>query len=145
MTTTAQLPAARPFTPEECAVLVAVGIIAEGEQAAVLAGKRLFTVDDCLAMLEAGVLYEDDRIELLDGVLLIMPPIGDDHEYTTDWLTELCGGGGRAIAGRTTRKIFSWSSRSPTLHCATTAAPSWHGMPRPASSRSGSSICTTRK
>ena len=43
-----QLPAARPFTPEECAVLVAAGIIAEGEQAAVLAGQRRFTVDECL-------------------------------------------------------------------------------------------------
>ena len=90
MTTAAtQLPAARPFTPEECAVLVDVGIIAEGEQAAVLAGQRHFTVDDCLAMLEAGVLDEDDRIELLDGVLLVMAPISDEHEDTTDWLAEL--------------------------------------------------------
>ena len=99
MTTAAtQLPAARPFTPEECAVLVAAGIIAEGEQAAVLAGKRRFTVDECLAMLEAGVLDEDDRIELLDGVLLVMPPIGDNHENTTDWLNEICvhAFGGRA-------------------------------------------------
>ena len=90
MTTTTQLPAARPFTPEECAVLVASDIIAEEERAAVLAGKRLFTVDECLAMLEAEVLHEDDRIELLDGELLVMPPIGDNHENTTDWLNELC-------------------------------------------------------
>ena len=49
MTTAAtQLPPARPFTPEECAVLVAVGIITESEQATVLAGKRRFTVDECL-------------------------------------------------------------------------------------------------
>ena len=92
MTTAAtQLPPARPFTPEECAVLAAAGIIAEGEQAAVLAGKRPFTVDECLAMLEAGVLHEDDRIELMDGELLIMAPIGDTHEETTDWLNWLCG------------------------------------------------------
>ena len=90
MTTTTQLPPARPFTPEECAVLVDAGIIAEGELAAVLAGKRRFTADECLAMLEVGVLDEDDRIELMDGVLLIMPPISDDHEETTDWLTWLC-------------------------------------------------------
>ena len=90
MTTTKRLPAARPFTPEECEILAAAGIIAEGEQAEVLAGKRLFTVAESLAMLEAGVLHEDDRIELIDGELLVMPPIGDNHENTTDWLTELC-------------------------------------------------------
>ena len=91
MTTAAtQLPPARPFTPEECATLTAAGIIAEGEQAAVLAGKRRFTVDESLAMLEAGVLHEDDRIELIDGELLIMAPIGDNHEATTDWLNWLC-------------------------------------------------------
>ena len=90
MTTTKRLPAVRPFTPEECSILAAAGIIVEGEQAEVLAGKRLFTVAESLAMLEAGVLHEDDRIELIDGELLVMPPIGDNHENTTDWLTELC-------------------------------------------------------
>ena len=97
MTATTLLPPARPFTPEECAVLTAAGIIADDEQAAVLAGKRRFTVDECLAMLEAGVLHEDDRVELLDGELLIMAPIGDNHESSTDWLNELCV---LAFAGR---------------------------------------------
>jgi Uma2 family endonuclease len=64
----------------------------------VLAGKRRFTVDECMEMLEAGVLHEDDRIELIDGELLIMAPIGDNHDNTTDWLNELCvhAFGGRA-------------------------------------------------
>ena len=88
-TATTQLPPARPFTPEECAVLVSAGIIADGEQPAVLAGKRRFTVEECLAMVSAGILHEDDRIELIDGVLIYMAPIGDNHENTTDWLAEL--------------------------------------------------------
>ena len=90
MTTAAtQLPPARPFTPEECVALIAANIIAEDEQAAVLAGKRRFTVDECLAMLEAGVLHEDDRIELIDGVLIYMAPIGNHHDTGTDWLNRV--------------------------------------------------------
>ena len=88
MTTAAtQLPSARPFTPEECAVLAAAGIIAEGEQAAVLAGKRRFTVDEYLAMIEAGILRKEERLELIDGGIIIMSPIGEYHEYGTDQLT----------------------------------------------------------
>ena len=88
MTTAAtQLPAARPFTSQECAVLVADGIIAEGEQAAVMAGKRPFTVVEYLAMIEAGILRKEERLELIDGGIIIMSPIGEYHEYGTDQLT----------------------------------------------------------
>ena len=68
MTTAAtQLPAARPFTPQECAVLSEAGIITEEEQAAVMAGKRRFTVDEYLAMIEADILRKEERLELIDG------------------------------------------------------------------------------
>ena len=87
--TTAAIPPARPFSVEECAALAQAGIIDAGEQADVLAGRRRFTVDEYLAMEVAGILHEDDRVELIDGEIIIMPPIGDPHEASTDWLTRL--------------------------------------------------------
>ena len=87
--TITDLPPMRQFTPAECQALAAAGIIADGEQAAVLANARPFNVDEYLAMETAGILHEDDRIELMDGRIIIMSPIGDPHEFGTDWLTML--------------------------------------------------------
>ena len=83
------MPPARPFSPQECAALAQAGIIDASEQADVLAGRRRFTVDEYLAMAVAGVLHEDDPVELIDGVIIIMPPIGDRHTGGTDWATTL--------------------------------------------------------
>ena len=83
------IPPARPFSPQECAALTQAGIIDASEQADVLAGRRRFTVDEYLAMEVAGILHEDDRVELIDGVIIIMPPIGDRHTGGTDWATTL--------------------------------------------------------
>ncbi len=88
-TTTTTMPPARPFSPEECAAMVSSGIIATAEQADVLAGRRRFTVDEYLAMEVAGILHEDDRVELMDGVIIIMPPIGLRHVGGTDWMNTL--------------------------------------------------------
>jgi len=87
--TTTAMPPARPFNAEECAALAQAGIIEADEQADVLAGHRLFTVDEYLAMERAGVLYKSDRVELIDGVIIIMPPIGIRHTGGTDWTTTL--------------------------------------------------------
>ncbi len=40
---------------------------------------RRFTVADYYAMADAGILTEDDRVELIDGVIINMPPIGSRH------------------------------------------------------------------
>ena len=86
-TTKTQLPSLRHFNAEECEALVAAGIIADGEQSAVLSGTRLFNVDEYLDMEKAGVLHEDDRIELMDGKIIVIAPIGDSHVFGTDRLT----------------------------------------------------------
>ena len=41
--------------------------------------RRRFTVAEYYAMADVGILDENDRIELLDGDLIVMPPIGDWH------------------------------------------------------------------
>jgi len=83
------MPPARPFSSEECATLAQAGIIDASEQADVLAGRRRFTVDQYLAMEAAGILYKSDRVELIDGVIITMPPIGDRHVGGTSWATTL--------------------------------------------------------
>ena len=87
--TTTSMPPARPFSAEECAALAQAGIIDAGEQADVLAGRRRFTVDEYLAMEVAGILYKSDRVELIDGVIITMPPIGIRHTGGTNWAATL--------------------------------------------------------
>ena len=47
--------------------------------AAATPARRRFTVAEYYAMADAGILSENDRVELLDGDLIVMPPIGDWH------------------------------------------------------------------
>ena len=48
--------------------------------------RRRFTVAEYCAMADAGILCEDERVELLDGEIIVMPPIGEPHEDSTDIL-----------------------------------------------------------
>jgi Uma2 family endonuclease len=43
---------------------------------------RPITVDEYHRMVEAGIIEEDERVELLDGMLVKMPPIGLQHGIT---------------------------------------------------------------
>ena len=105
--------------------MVSAGIIAAGEPAAVLAGTRRFTVEEYLAMEVAGILHEDDRIELIDGVIIVMPPIGDPHEVSTDWLTRLLVPPliDRAIVRVQGGNPPEQPQRPPTRHCPVAGAP----------------------
>ena len=49
--------------------------------------RRRFTVAEYYTMADAGILAENDRIELLDGDLIVMPPIGDWHAASVDRFT----------------------------------------------------------
>ena len=66
--------------------MVTAGIITKIEADSLAVGRR-FTVSEYYALGKAGILCEDERIELLDGEILVMPPIGDNHEFSTDELT----------------------------------------------------------
>lgn len=72
MTTTALAPAPAPATSPA--------------QQKTAPHRRLFTVEEYCAMADAGILCEDERVELLDGEIIVMPPIGEPHEDSTDIL-----------------------------------------------------------
>jgi Uma2 family endonuclease len=55
------------------------------------------TVDEYHRMGEAGVFAPDERIELLDGVLITMPPIGPPHAFSVRVLNDILG---QKLAGR---------------------------------------------
>lgn len=63
----------------------------------VLPVRHRLDVDDYHRMGEAGILGEDDRVELIDGDLIDMAPIGQDHAGTVDALNH---GMATAFAGR---------------------------------------------
>ena len=48
---------------------------------------RKFTVEEYYRMAEAGILQPDERVELVNGEILIMPPIGEPHAVGVDNLT----------------------------------------------------------
>jgi hypothetical protein len=48
--------------------------------------RHKLNVDDYHRMAEAGILGEDDRVELIDGELIDMAPIGQDHIATVNGL-----------------------------------------------------------
>ena len=56
---------------------------------AVQAQSRKFKVAEFYKLAEVGILSEDDRIELLDGQIMVMAPIGENHRTVVDALAEI--------------------------------------------------------
>jgi Uma2 family endonuclease len=50
---------------------------------------RLFTVDEYYKMAEVGILRPDERVQLIEGMIIQMPPGGPDHSSSVDWMAEL--------------------------------------------------------
>ncbi len=50
--------------------------------------RRRFTVDEYYAMVPAGILRENDRVELIDGEIVTMSTIGDEHHASVDVSTK---------------------------------------------------------
>lgn len=50
---------------------------------------RRFSVAEYYRMAEVGILGDDDRVELIDGVIVQLPPIGSEHADVTDELADL--------------------------------------------------------
>ena len=67
----------------------AKGMATADDGSASVPTRRRFTVAEYYAMAEVGILDENDRIELLDGDLIVMPPIGDWHAASVDRFTNL--------------------------------------------------------
>ena len=57
--------------------------------AALAPTRRRFTVAEYYAMADAGILSENDRVELLDGAIIVMPPIGDWHAARVNLFTNI--------------------------------------------------------
>jgi Uma2 family endonuclease len=50
---------------------------------------RRFTVEQYFALVDRGVLGEDDRVELLEGVVVAMPPSGPEHATAVNLVDEV--------------------------------------------------------
>ena len=50
---------------------------------------RKFTVAEYYRMAEVGILKPDERVELIEGEILVMPPIGPEHADNVDEFNEV--------------------------------------------------------
>lgn len=51
--------------------------------------QRRIHVSEFHRMVEVGILSEDDRVELLEGVLVAMPPMGEPHAWSIQELNRI--------------------------------------------------------
>jgi Uma2 family endonuclease len=54
-----------------------------------LSDQRRITVADFHRMVDAGIIDPDERVELLEGVLIAMPPVGEPHSWSIQELNRI--------------------------------------------------------
>jgi Uma2 family endonuclease len=81
-----------------------------------LAAPRRYTVEEYFALVDQGVLSPDDRVELLEGVVVAMPPSNPPHAAAVTRLTRALS---RAVGDRA------------TLRCQLPLIVGRHGAPDP--------------
>ncbi len=83
--------------------------------------RRLLSVDDYRLMAEAGVFAPDERVELIEGEIVVMPPIGSVHAGLIARLQKrLAAARRRARTGLDTeprRAARAFGRRNPTSCC----------------------------
>jgi Uma2 family endonuclease len=57
-------------------------VVEATEEKSVTLQERLFTVEEFERIVEAGIFGADERVELIEGRIVQMNPIGDDHAWT---------------------------------------------------------------
>ena len=76
-----------------------------------------YTADEYQEMGKAGILTEDERVELIDGEIVLMPPMLDPHAFAISRLIVLFGG------------LFTEKRATPWVQCPIRA--SYNGRPEP--------------
>ena len=88
------------------------------DEAAFAPTRRKLDVNEYCRMAEAGILGKEDRVELIDGSLIDMAPIGQDHEATVNGLTEalVMACARRAIVStQNSIRLDRWNAPQPDL------------------------------
>ena len=82
MTTQAKSPPAVPTAPTAPPVKAVSGRAASPPRV------RKFTVAEYYRMAEVGILEPDERVELIEGEIIVIPPIGPEHAWNVDFASD---------------------------------------------------------
>lgn len=88
-----------------------------------------FSVDDYERMAETGILHEDDRVELIEGEIILMPPIGSPHGGRVNRLNHILSAavGERAIVAPQNPIVLGHHQQGPIDLSASVALPGLAG------------------